>query len=449
MRSWRDTLRPVRMERIALVAPAETLRDVLVRVADAGVVELDGAAAAPDPEAALSLKPRPGTGRRDLRAGETQLEEHSRQAVVRGAVAAITGWTPAEAVPKLSERLADVGGSVVVLPRPRGVEAPSLLRADGVHASLKPLVETYGAVPYRDLDPTSPAAIAYLLMFGMMFGDVGHGALLLLIALALLTWPRLARFRRAWPFAAGAGLSGIGFGVLYGEGFGPTGLVPSVWLRPLDQPVPLLTAAVGVGAVLLTGAFVLGSVNRVREGGWRAGLYAPSGIAGVMLLAGLALIAGGWYWHLTWVVILGATVAAIAMALMFAGSVSAGAGVFEALMELFDTVLGLGSNVASFTRLAAFGLTHAAIGLIVWNATSGLWHRGGAAVLGAVVLFVVGHVLAFALEGLVVAIQALRLEYYELFSKVFLLQGRPFRPWHIPISTEEGSPCPPGSLASH
>ena len=96
-----------------------------------------------------------------------------------------------------------------------------------------------------------------------------------------------------------------------------------------------------------------------------------------MLLAGLGVIAGGWYAHLTWLVLSGAGLSLAAMALMFTGSVARGNGVFEALVELFDTALGLGSNVASFTRLAAFGLTHAAIGLIVWDGTSALWHRGG------------------------------------------------------------------------
>jgi len=49
-------------------------------------------------------------------------------------------------------------------------------------------------------------------------------------------------------------------------------------------------------------------------------------------------------------------------------------------------------------------------------------------------VFAAGTALAFSLEALVAAIQALRLEYYELFSRVFTGQGEPFRPWHVPVA---------------
>ena len=101
------------------------------------------------------------------------------------------------------------------------------------------------------------------------------------------------------------------------------------------------------------------------------------------------------------------------------------------MVELVDMLVRLGSNVVSFTRLAAFGLTHAALGLVVWDGTRALWHRGGVFTAAAVAVFLAGTALAFSLEALVAAIQALRLEYYELFSRVFVGEGRPFRPWHL------------------
>jgi V/A-type H+-transporting ATPase subunit I len=120
--------------------------------------------------------------------------------------------------------------------------------------------------------------------------------------------------------------------------------------------------------------------------------------------------------------------------------------VTQASVALFDTVLRLGTNLVSFARLAAFGLTHAAIGLVVWDGTTALWGTGVLRTVAAAVLFAVGNALAFALEGLVAGVQALRLEYYELFSRVFTGEGRPFRPWHVPLdfsrppSSTRGSP---------
>lgn len=222
-------------------------------------------------------------------------------------------------------------------------------------------------------------------------------------------------------------------------------MVPAVWLEPLSQPIPLLAAAVGAGAVLMGGAYALGTVNRWREGGWRLALYAPSGIAGSALFLGLGMAAGGWYVHHGVLLAVGAITAVAGLGLAFAGfaadSGGGGSGIVQASVELFDLVIRLGSNVVSFARLAAFGLTHAAIGLLVWDGTQALWHRGGVLVLLAIVVFVAGNAVAFALEALVAAVQALRLEYYELFSRVFVTQGRVFRPWCVRVLTGGDSPA--------
>jgi V/A-type H+-transporting ATPase subunit I len=415
---WREVGAPTRMQRVALVAPADSLRDVLVRVAEAGIVEIDGAPAAGGPF-------------------EAELQTYAVAAVVRGEVAALAGWTPAAAVPDLAGGLADVGAAVVPLPTPRGVDPPTLLREGrAVRRSFTPLVETYGTVPYADVDPSVLAGVAYMLMFGMMFGDAGHGALVVAAGLMLRAgWPaRLARFRRIWPFVAGSGLVAMVFGLLYGEFFGPTGVVPVLWLAPLDSPVTLMGVALGVGAVLLAGAQAVGTVNRWREGGWPLALSSPSGIAGAALLAGLGVVLLGADAGLAWLVVVGAAVMTAGVSLAFVGflatSGGGGTGITQAFVEVFDALIRVGTNLVSFVRLAAFGLTHAAIGKIVWDGTSGLWRDGGLLVVAAVAVFLVGNTVAFALEALVAGVQALRLEYYELFSRVFSGEGRPFRPWH-------------------
>ena len=479
--SWLDKAVPARMRRVAVVAPADALRDVLVRVAAMATVELGpasgpadlapeapGAGTGPDADngtpgeaarrlqraghpagrAALSAS-RPDldelerAGRYDLLAGEAQLEAHADTAFRRSRVTALAGWVPASRLSDLAYVLAEVGGAVVTLPNPPAVQPPTLVAGPTLRRSLSPLVQTYGTVPYADIDPVWLAWATYVLMFGMMFGDVGEGVLLVAAAVALRAgWPRRARrFRQAWPFVGGAGLAATVFGLLYGECFGPTGLVPTLWLDPLDDAETLLIVAAGVGAVLLAGAYALGTINRWREGGWPSMLYAPSGIAGTGVFLGVGAVAAGWYFHNDLLLAVGWFVALTGLALAAVGflaeSGGGGAGVTQATVELIDLVIRLGSNVVSFTRLAAFGLTHAALSLVVWEGTQALWRRGGLAVAGAVAVFVVGTALAFSLEALVAAIQALRLEYYELFSRVFVERGRPFRPWQVPTAMED------------
>jgi V/A-type H+-transporting ATPase subunit I len=471
---WREAVAPVPMTRLAVVAPSWALREALVRVADSGAVEIERATPAADlpvseparrmqrlaPPDAPRLSGEPPDldawerdGRADLLAGEAELTGYAADAVARGEVSALVGWAPSAEVVPLARRLAEVGATAVPLPVPRGTQPPTAPAAGPAREGFAPLVRTYATVPYADVDPTVLAGLSYVVMFGAMFGDVGQGALLLACGL-LLRWrcpSWLARLRPFWLFVAGAGLSGMAFGLLYGEFFGPTGLVPTAGLSPMEQPVRLLVAGIGLGAVLLAGAYALGTVNRIREGGWSLALYAPSGVAGCLLFlaGGVALL--GWWAQAGWVGVLAGLLALAGLVLAFVGFfVGAGGGAggaTQAAVEVFDTVVRLGANVLSFARLAAFGLTHAVLGWIVWSASVGLWVRGPAGAAAAVVVFVLGNAVTFGLEALVAAVQALRLEYYELFSRVFQAEGRPFRPWRVPLAAAETSgeaSCSPG-----
>ncbi len=457
-----EALVPARMRRVAVVATQQRLRDALAEIADAGTIELSGALAPASGEAVEALRrleraapgvdraPQPRLlrseakvaelerrGARELLAGEVALRQRAGRAITHRDFALLAGWTPQHELSALRSRLSAVGASVIELTLPPGETPPTLLVPARAARPFRLLVETYGAVPYGDIDPTSFAALVFFLMFGMMFGDAGDG--LLLIAAALLLrrarHPRLSAARRLWPFPAAAGASAVVFGLLYGEFFGPTGILPALWLKPLDHATTLLVVGAAIGVVLLVGAHALGLVNRWRERGLRTALLSPSGLAGLLVLLGGVLLVVG----LTDVPALttaGAVVTTLGALLLYAGfraeSGHGVEGVVQRLVESIDALLRTGSNVLSFTRLAAFGLMHAAIGAVVFDGAGALI-GGVVGDLAAASLFVVGSALAFALEALVVGVQALRLEYYELFSRVFVEEGRPFRPWSIPL----------------
>ncbi|HEU5333367.1 MAG TPA: V-type ATPase 116kDa subunit family protein [Actinocrinis sp.] len=421
---WRESLRPVRMQRVSVTAGLDDLREALVTTGLQGCVEIDQGEQAPD-AAAQPDRPDP-------------VERYAATAARRAGAAAVVGWCPADDVPRLAARLSEVGAALVPLPRPRGVDPPTLLRDAGpAHRAFSPLVRAYGTVPYADLNPTLLAGLCYVVMFGLMFGDAGHGAMIVACAVVLRSGriTALAGIRHLWPFVAAAGAAAMAVGVLYGECFGPTGIVPALWLKPLDEPLRLLGYAIGLGAVLLAVSYGVGTANRWREAGARAALWAPSGIAGAGLFLGVAVLAVGALTHCGAVqavggtlAVLGAAAAAIGLAARAPGGAAGG---LQVGIGLFDLVTRIGSNAISFARIAAFGLTHAALSAVVWQGTAGLARHGPAALAGAVVLFALGNAAAFALEGLVVAVQAMRLEYYELFSRIFDAEGRPFRPFRL------------------
>jgi len=458
---------PVRMQRVAVVALAGSVREVLVALAESGTVDLTGplgGGEGPALEALRRVEGRRGAasrtmaaltreppdlaalerrGARALLAGEVELERRRASALRHGAFALLVGWAPQPALAQLGARLDGLGASLVALPTPRGRQPPTLLAPAKAAEPFRPLLSTYGAVPYRDLDPTPFVAVTYCLMFGMMFGDVGDGLLIVLGALALrfARHPRLAGLRQVWAMIAALGAAAVVFGALYGELFGPTKVLPTLWLAPVDAPTRLLAVAIVAGGWLLAAAYLIGIVNRWREGGALAALSASTGVPGLMLLGAGGLVALGMAAHESLLETLGVAVAAIALVPLVVGlRAEAGSGptaALEVLIGLLDAVVRLLSNVFSFARLAAFGLMHAAIGQVVLHAAVSLT---GTPIgdLAAAVLFGLGWAAAFALEGLVAAVQALRLEYYELFSRLFTGDGCPFRPWSLPLlPTEE------------
>jgi V/A-type H+-transporting ATPase subunit I len=460
-----DVVLPAKMSRVAVVAPRSRGRDALVELARRGTVELVGNLPPPEGEAAEAVRRLSRRGQEDgegpallshrpdvaaleqcggqrLLEGEVELQRRARLAVDHGSFTAWLGWTPSGEIEALNDGLAALDAAAVELPAPAWVEPPTLLSPVAVQEPFRPLVRSYGTSPYRDVDPTLFTLVSFVLMFGMMFGDVGHGLMLVLIALVLRRWSggRFAGIRHLWPIVLAAGLSGVVFGFLYGEAFGPTGLVPTLWLYPLDEPIKLLVAALGVGAVLLVVSYVLGIVNRWRRGGLREALFAQFGVAGLLVFVGGLVVVGGVYESLPAVTVVGGIVAAVGLVLLALGLVlDAGRGaaaVTQATVEFVDAVIRLTSNLVSFTRLAAFGLMHAAIGAIVFAGATALW-GGVAGSIAAALVFVGGNLLAFALEALVTGVQALRLEYYELYSRIFSGEGHPFSPWRMTVLQEE------------
>jgi|GEM_PF-6669276 len=153
-------------------------------------------------------------------------------------------------------------------------------------------------------------------------------------------------------------------GLLYGEFFGPTGVVPALWLKPLDEPTRMLAGALAVGGALLAAAYLLGIVSRWREGGPGLAVYSASGITGGLLFAGLAIAALGVIRHLPATVAAGDAVAVLGLGAaaigLHAASGGGGAGLAQTGVELFPDGAALIAAEAAF-RTAVPAAVQAAV----------------------------------------------------------------------------------------
>ena len=96
----------------------------------------------------------------------------------------------------------------------------------------------------------------------------------------------------------------------------------------------------------------------------------------------------------------------------------------QAFFELFETMLSYFSNTISYVRIGAFAVSHAAMMEVV------LMLSGASAGSTNWIIFIIGNIIVCGLEGLVVGIQVLRLEYYEMFSRFYKGTGKEFKPFH-------------------
>lgn len=305
-------------------------------------------------------------------------------------------------------------------------------------------VEMYGLPSYNEIDPTLFVALTYAFIFGIMFGDVGQGILLCIGGFLLY---KLKGMRLA-AIIGFAGIFSTLFGFMFGSFFGFENVLAAVWLRPgtdmmLGLPLmgnmnTVLVAAIAFGMFLIIVTMVMHIVNGIKA--HRAGeiFFDANALAGLVF-----------YLSLTVVIVLimtGKTLpGTIILLIMFVAPLilialkepltnlierksrifpkEKGMFIVQTFFEMFEVLLSYLSNTISFVRIGAFAISHGAmmeVVLLLAGAESGSpnW-----------IVVVLGNILVCGLEGLIVGIQVLRLEYYEMFSRFYSGNGRPFKPY--------------------
>lgn len=315
-------------------------------------------------------------------------------------------------------------------------------------------IRMYGLPDYNEFDPTIFVAIAYSFIFGAMFGDVGQGFLLLVGGALLYKFKKMDLAA----IISRCGIFSIFFGFMFGSIFGFEDIIDAIWLRPVSAMTTLpfigklntvfvVAIAFGMGLVLLMMIFHI--INGFKAKDMEAALFDTNGIAGfvfyaavivvvVLFMTGNTLPAG-----IVLAVMFGLPLIVMALKEPLTALVTKKSeimpkekGMFfvQAFFELFEVLLSYFSNTLSFVRIGAFAVSHAAMMEVVLMLAGA--ENGGSPNWLVIVL---GNLFVCGMEGLIVGIQVLRLQYYEFFSRFYKGGGREFKPYRKKAETAENN----------
>ena len=386
----------------------------------------------------------------------------------------VVGWVPSADLEALTQRLKQVSKEILIEARPVGPgehrsNVPVALRNPGPLSPFELLVNTYARPRYEEIDPTALVSVTFPLLYGAMFGDVGHG-----LVLAAIGW-FLSRRSTLGGLLVACGLSGMIFGFLYGSVFGFEEILPHhplfgrfFMLSPIHDVLDILRLAIGVGIVLLILAHLVNLYNAARAKDWGRFFFDSNGLAGLVLylsfLVLLGSVAAKMFTGDTFLPAILLTVGrngavvtiaqilfviCLFLAVIFSHPLQhwmetghfeiEGGGVMFAVQsaaEVLEKFISMLSNTLSYVRVGAFAIVHAgftgAVFVIARLLSGGA--EGGFAYWATVVL---GNLFVIGLEGFIVTIQTMRLHYYEFFSKFFRGGGSAYEPLTLSPSQEK------------
>ncbi len=384
----------------------------------------------------------------------------------------VVGWVPASELEALRKRLTQASPEIVIearsiSPSEHPGNVPVELRNPGFLGAFELLVNTYARPRYEEFDPTILIAVTFPLLYGAMFGDVGHGLVLAAFGalVASKRVPKLPLPPRFGGLLVACGLSGMIFGFLFGSVFGFEDVLSKspifgrfVLIQPLHSILQILALAIGAGVVLLNVGILLNIFTALRSRNWPRFLFDSNGLVGWILYLSFLVLIGqlignlflkrslfpGVVMGLAAVGLVGGTLVAVIFSeplkRWMEGHrplIEGGTGMFfiQSLAEVFEKFISMLSNTLSYVRVGAFAIVHAGFMSAVFVMAKLL--SGGVEaglVYWAVVVF--GNIGVILLEGFIVTIQTMRLHFYEFFSKFFTGGGSAYEPLALGTAKE-------------
>ena len=353
----------------------------------------------------------------------------------------LMGWVPEEDLPDFLAGVDSYGKLDYVVDKAEETELtpPTKLKNSLLGRIFEPFLRMYGLPNYHEYDPSLFMAITYCIFFGIMFGDVGQGIGLALIGLFLNAKKKM------WlgKIITCCGISSTVFGFVYGSVFGFEEILPGFKILHGSNVVYLLVASLAMGVVMLAFVMVLNVANGIRQHDFDKIFFGPNGLAGMVFYLGLVigavvtLLTGHnlfTIWYVLLVLVLPLVIILFREPLTHLAEgredwmpQSLGGLLVSGFFELFETLLSFLTNTLSFLRVGAYAITHVCLMLVI--------HTMAGENLNPIVL-VLGNLFVMGFEGLLVGIQVLRLEFYELFGRFYQDSGREYRPRVVDYKTK-------------
>ncbi|MFA6281491.1 MAG: V-type ATPase 116kDa subunit family protein [Candidatus Omnitrophota bacterium] len=316
-------------------------------------------------------------------------------------------------------------------------DVPVLLQNNAIFKPFELLINSYGIPRYGSVDPTVFVAITFLFMFGAMFGDLGQG-LSLAFAGLFFRKSKNAVLKQAGALLMYCGLSAAIFGIFYGTLFGFEEIIKPLLVRPMESINEVFGASILFGIGVITLGVILNTVNAFRDKDYLKAILDKTGlITGVVYWLAIAYVSK-MFAAKTNIPVIYLILIAAGLFLVFlkpiieiiSGHKKEKEAFFvifmEGLVDILEIAMGYLANTVSFIRIAAFALAHAGLFLAIFELSHTLKNVGGGSLSVLTIIF--GNILIILLEGMVVGIQALRLNYYELFSKFFMMGKQAYKP---------------------
>lgn len=400
--------------------------------------------------------------------------ELRRKAIIADGRFSFSGYCPSKEYKGLEKALKETSAEIDCTEIPvekKGAspDVPIKLKNNFITRPFEMFVKMYGLPSYGGFDPTPYVAFTYMILFGLMFGDVGQGFLVMLLGLVLShkTKNGLA------PIMTRLGIFSMAGGCIYGSVFGIETIIKPIYHREniwngvcrlfgglgipehpeniFQAATVVLLFALAVGIILILISMIFNTVLNFRAGKTGAALFSVNGVAGIVLYASLVV-------GLVLTMLFGIPVMTPAYVICLIvlpvlliffkeplsdliahrrreEKVSVGNFIIENFIELFESAISFLSNTMSYLRVGGFVLSHAGFMLVV-SQLAGTANGDAPITAKTVIVYIIGNLVVMGIEGLLVGIQVLRLEFYEIFSRFYDGNGKSFTPIEIDLDSE-------------